>query len=269
MDELAAFHNLGWEKNRLDNETCSLEQVRTKDILGRSLPKQGVIIDVGGAAGVYALWLAQRGYLVHLVDLMPLHVQQAQQASAEQPDFPLASVRLGDARKLDFGDNSADVVLLFGPLYHLTERSDRLQALKEAYRILKPGGLVFTATISRFASMMDSMKNNRIVDEQFVDIVNHALLTGQHRNTTGNPKYFTTAYFHKPEEIISEVKDAGFEVKVSMAVEGVAYMDTDLASEWDNPILRERILELLRMTETEPTFMGASSHLITIGSKQA
>jgi len=92
MDELAAYYNLGREKGRLERGTGSLEQVRTQDILVRFLPKQGVIIDVGGAAGVYALWLARLGYQVHLVDLMPLHVQQAQQASAEQPDFPLASV---------------------------------------------------------------------------------------------------------------------------------------------------------------------------------
>jgi ubiquinone/menaquinone biosynthesis C-methylase UbiE len=254
-------------KDRLGHGTGTLEQVRTQDILGRFLPKQGTIIDVGGAAGVYALWLARLGYQVHLVDLMPLHVQQAQQASAEQLDFPLAGVHLGDACKLGFADNSADVVLLFGPLYHLTERADRIQALREAYRVLKPGGLVFTATISHFASLMDSFKNNFIQDAPFVDIVKHALLTGQHRNTTGDPRHFTTAYFHTVDEIESEVKDANFNLKTSLAVESVGYMDSNFASKWNDPVQRERILELLRLIEAEPTFIGASSHLITIGSK--
>lgn len=267
MDELAAYYNLGWEKDRLGAGTGSLEQVRTRDILGRFLPEKAVIIDVGGAAGVYALPLAQLGYQVHLVDLMPLHIQQAQQASDEQPNFPLASVRLGDARHLDFEDNSADVVLLFGPLYHLIEHTDRIQALKEAYRVLKPGGLVFTATISRFASMMDGYKSDYITNDLFAGMIEQVLLTGKHLNTSGDPRHFTTAYFHRPEEIVSEVQEANFTLKASLAVESVAWMAPNFANNWTNPVLRERILELLRMTESEPTMMGATSHLITIGCK--
>ncbi len=267
MDEIAAYYNLGKEQNRLTSGTGSLEQVRTRDILSRFLPQTGIIYDIGGGAGIYALPLARLGYQVHLVDLMPLHVQQAQVASAEQADFPLASLRVGDARHLDFADNSADAVLLFGPLYHLTERDDRIHALKEAYRVLKPGGQVFVATISRFGSFIDGFKSNYILDEAFAKSIKDTLVSGQHRNPTGKPGYFTTAYFHKPEEVPAEVEDAGFTWKASLAVEGVAWMDNDFASKWDDPKLREFILELLQMTETEATLIGASPHLITIGYK--
>jgi len=269
MDEIQAYYNLGKEQNRLSEGTGSLEQVRTLDILNRFLPTTGTIIDIGGAAGVYALPLAKRGYKIHLVDLVPLHVHQAQQASAEQSDFPLTSIRLGDARHLEFEDNIADAAFLFGPLYHLTEREDRVQALKEAYRILKPGGQVFVATISRFASFMDGFKSKFILDDQFADNVKQTLVTGQHRNPTRVPGYFTTAYFHKPEEVPAEIEDAGFIYKASLAVESMAWMDTDFANKWGNPTLREKILELLRMIEAEPTFIGASSHLITIGYKSS
>jgi ubiquinone/menaquinone biosynthesis C-methylase UbiE len=269
MDEITAYYNQGREQNRLAAGTGSLEQVRTLDILSRFLPKTGVVMDIGGGAGVYALPLAKLGYQVHLVDLIPLHVEQAQQASAEQPDFPLASVHLGDARHLYFEDNTADAALLFGPLYHLTEREDRVQALKEAYRILKPGGQVFVATISRFATVMDGFKSKFILDDQLADSVKQTLLTGQHRNPTQSPGYFTTAYFHTPEEVPAEIEDAGFTWKTLLAVESVAWMDTDFEVKWSNPVIRERILELLRMVETEETFIGASSHIITIGQKSA
>ncbi len=269
MDEISAYYNQGREQNRLISGTGSLEQVRTQDILSRFLPKTGVVIDIGGGAGVYALWLARLGYQVHLVDLMPLHIEQAQRASDEQPDFLLTSVRLGDARQLDFEDNTADAALLFGPLYHLTERADRVQALREAYRILKPGGQVLVATISRFASFMDGFKSKFILDDQFAEIVKETLVSGQHRNPTRFPGYFTTAYFHTPEEVPAEIEDAGFTWKTSLAVESVAWMDTDFDSKWNDPVLRERILGLLRMIETQETFIGASSHIITIGTKPA
>ena len=100
-----------------------------------SLP--AVIFDVGGGPGVYACWLAKQGYEVHLVDATPLHVELARQASQAQPDAPLASIEIGDACSLKRSDESCDVVLLFGPLYHLTERVDRLTALHEAHRVLR------------------------------------------------------------------------------------------------------------------------------------
>ncbi len=85
---------------------------------------------------------------MHLVDPVPLHVEQAGAASA-RAERPLATVLQGDARALPHDDASADAVLLLGPLYHLVERDDRLTALREARRVLRPGGVVVAAAISR------------------------------------------------------------------------------------------------------------------------
>src|SRR5436190_432260 len=93
-----------------------------QELLERYLPPApAVILDVGGGPGVYAYWLARRGYTVHLIDAVPLHVEEARLASSQQPDQPLASSAVGDARQLDWLDESVDAVLLLGPLYHLTE----------------------------------------------------------------------------------------------------------------------------------------------------
>jgi ubiquinone/menaquinone biosynthesis C-methylase UbiE len=121
------------------------------------LPPSSSTLDIGGAAGVYALWLARQGHEVHLVDPVPHHVEQARQASEAQATYPLASCTIGDARNVEYADRSADAVLLLGPLYHLTERAERLKALREAHRVLRPGGLVFAVTISRFASLLSGM----------------------------------------------------------------------------------------------------------------
>src|SRR5689334_14842138 len=119
--EIVAYYDRGGEAPRLASGPNQIEMARTQDVLQRVLPPPpAVIYDVGGGPGAYACWLARLGYEAHLVDLSPLHVEQARQASLAQPDAPLASCAVGDARQLARPDASVDAVLLLGPLYHLT-----------------------------------------------------------------------------------------------------------------------------------------------------
>lgn len=151
--EVLEYYQQGREAGRLP-EVNQLEFVRTQAILTARLPTApAVILDVGGGPGVYACWLATCGYEVHLMDPVPLHVAQALEASTRRPGHPIGSARVGDARRLAHVDQSTDVVLLLGPLYHLTDRADRLRALREAHRVLRPGGVLFAVGISRFASL--------------------------------------------------------------------------------------------------------------------
>src|SRR6266550_2049597 len=150
--EVLEHYASGYESQRLLHGSSQIELVRTQELVMRYVPPPpAVIFDVGGGPGVYACWLAKQGYEVHLVDATPLHVELARQASQAQPDTPLASIEVGDARLLKRPDESCNVVLMFGPLYHLTERVDRLTALHEAHRVLRSGGLLLAVGISRFA----------------------------------------------------------------------------------------------------------------------
>src|SRR5258707_15846216 len=150
-DDMAAYYNLGQEAARLGRGLGQLELARMQELLRRYLPPApAVIYDVGGGSGVYSCWLAALGYEVHLLDFMPLHVEQARQASAPPPDHPLASAEVGDARRLPRADARVDAVLLLGPLYHLTQRADRLAALRGAGRVARSGGEVLAAAITDF-----------------------------------------------------------------------------------------------------------------------
>lgn len=267
-NDLDVYYNQGREQGRLMNAGGLLEQARTQEIILRYLPNPpATILDVGGAAGIYALWLAGLGYTVHLVDLMPLHIEQALVASAAQPDHPLASACVGDARALDFSDASAGAVLMFGPLYHLPERDDRLAVLREARRVLKPGGLLFAATISRFASFLDGLMRGYLADDYFAELVGRDLTDGQHRNPRQLSGYFTTAFFHHPDEITQEVAEAGFRVEASLAVEGMAGFMPDFDTFWNDETLREQLLGFLRQVESDPAMLGATGHMITVGRK--
>jgi SAM-dependent methyltransferase len=128
--DIASHYSSGYEAARLRTGSGHLEDHRTRELLARFLPPLPArILDIGGGPGGYACWLAKQGYEVHLLDISPVHVQLAIEASARQPESPLASVQVGDACSLPWDAATANAVLLFGPLYHLTDRTDRLQAL--------------------------------------------------------------------------------------------------------------------------------------------
>jgi ubiquinone/menaquinone biosynthesis C-methylase UbiE len=256
------------ESSRLRIGFFQLEQARTQELILRHLPPApATIVDAGGGAGAYACWLAARGYKVHLIDPVPKHVEQARAASARQPEYPLASAEVGDARHLEHNDNSADAVLLLGPLYHLVEREDRLACLREAHRVLRPGGVLWGAGISHFASLFDSLANGFFDDPEFVPILTRDLAEGQHRNSTGNPIYFTDAFFHRPGELSRDFLAAGFQVLEIVAIEGPGWLARDFDRLWSDPVQRQRLLEVARRVEKEPSVLGATAHIMTIGKK--
>src|SRR3954447_14509206 len=157
---MRAYYEQGKERDRLNTPKGALEAERTQEILQRRLPPApAVIADVGGGPGHYALWLADQGHTVHHRDLMELHVDQLQALGN-----PSIHAAVGDARHLDLPDSSVDAVLLLGPLYHLPEREDRLQTLREARRIVRGGGPVFIAAISRWAPRLDGVLQERLYE---------------------------------------------------------------------------------------------------------
>jgi SAM-dependent methyltransferase len=267
--EIQAYYARGGELLRLFRTHGLIELARTQEIILRHLPPPpGTILDVGGGPGIYACWLAARGYRAHLIDAMPSHVEQARHASARQPGAPVASMRVGDARQLEEADATVDAVLLLGPLYHLTERDDRIQALREARRVLTAGGLLFAAGIGRFASLLSGMLDNVLGDPDKQSIIERDLRDGQHRNPT-DKDCFTTAFFHRPEELTSEVIQAGFDLVELLGVEGPAWLLPDLERRWTDPEERERLLQAARAVEREATLLGIHTHLLAVARRRA
>jgi 2-polyprenyl-3-methyl-5-hydroxy-6-metoxy-1,4-benzoquinol methylase len=158
MEEIQQHYNSIEEKDRLDVGLGLLEKERTRQIISKYLGGEKLkILDVGGAAGVYSFWLAELGHEVHLSDATPKHIMQARKIN-QDVSSKLVSSEVGDARHLDThkGD-TADAVLLLGPLYHLVEKQERISALKECFRVIKKGGKLFAAGINRYASLYDGL----------------------------------------------------------------------------------------------------------------
>ena len=265
LDEnILFYYNRGREQSRLERDLSRVEYLRTLDVLGRYLPTPpATVFDIGGGPGRYAVWLAGQGYTVSLLDPVPLHVEQARVALQ---DFEDAEAELGDARALPFNDTSADAVLLLGPLYHLTKRADRLKALREAKRVLKPGGILFAAVISRFASLLDGLSFGFLDDPAFVKIVESDLQTGVHQNPERRANYFTTAYFHRPEELGREIEEAGLQLEAFLGLEGPSHYLADLDATLSDAEKTATLLNLLRTTEKEPSLLGMSGHILAVAT---
>jgi ubiquinone/menaquinone biosynthesis C-methylase UbiE len=252
------------EEHRLTGGLAELELVRTREVLRRHLPPPPArVLDVGGGTGVHARWLLADGYQVHLVDLTPRHVERAR---AELAGAGLTAA-VGDARRLDPPDASFDAVLLLGPLYHLDERADRAAALAEACRVVRPGGLVAAAAISRFASLFDGLARQFLFDPVFREIVRGDLRDGRHTNPDDRPHWFTTAYFHHPDELRDEVAAEGLRVLDVVGIEGLAGWLAQLDPRWYDDGDRATIVESARLVEREPTLLGLSAHLLAVAER--
>jgi len=233
-----------------------LEFIRMQELLRRLLPPPpGRVLDVGGGTGVHASWLAEDGYSVHLIDPVPRHVAVARDISAGT-----FSVVEGDARALEEPDDSADIVLLLGPLYHLVERSDRMAALQEARRVLRPRGVVAGSAISRHAALLD-FTTKGLLDSRALELIRELLERGVHDARLG----FTRAHFHTPGEAAGELTEAGFDHVDVFGIEGPGWMALDASPEERVDSLMPSALECARLAEQDPALVSTSAHLLAIG----
>lgn len=259
------YYSSGIELTRLAKDIGPLELVRTRELMARYLPPTpATIYDIGGSYGPYTFWLAGMGYQAHLLDAIPLHIEQARK-TAEDPAAPqLAGMHVGDARCLPFADDSAEVVIVHGPLYHLVAKSDRLTALREAYRVLKPGGLLLAFAISSYASTLFAIRHGHVWDKDYLAICESEVTTGHHERPAGWQSGFITTFFHHPSVLIAELQEGGFACESVLGIHGPAWNVPDFTAGWNNPAHRDVILQIARLTEHEPVL---SPHMMAIARK--
>jgi ubiquinone/menaquinone biosynthesis C-methylase UbiE len=266
-DKIKAFYAKKGEKDRLELEHFKLEGIRTKEIINRYLVAKNMkIADIGGGPGYYAFWLQAQGHNVSLIDLSPINIELANDHSKEN-GISLTQCRTGDATELDLDDNQFDLVLLLGPLYHLIHEEERIKALSEAKRIVKPGGYILSAVISRYASLFDGIKRDLITDDRFRKLLMDDLDTGIHLNETDNSEYFTSAYFHTIDEIKKETRESGLQFEKLIAVESFGWIINGFTEKSQNESFMQLLQQLLNKVEGNDDLVAMSLHIISVARK--
>ena len=241
------------EWDRLAEGRGRLEFLRTTEIVLRNLPPPpAVVADIGGGPGRYALWLAQRGYQVEHRDLVPWHVQELRQNARDRPGVRTA---VADARDLALAASAVDAVLLLGPLYHLSKRADRLRALAEANRIVRPGGPVFAGAVSRWAPRIPALR----------EALPRAERTGELPRLTQDSWF---GYCHRPQQLRAELNAVGLEVADLVSVDVPALLMADITERMNDPVDRAVVLDAARVLERIPEILGIGPHLLATATSR-
>ena len=234
-------------------------------VLGEHLPSPPrQILDIGGGPGRYTLHLSRLGHRVTLLDLSRKSLDLALELATAEGIYLPPPIQ-GDATALpDDLTEQFDAVLLLGPLYHLLAYEARLAAVREAHRVLRPGGYVFAAFITRFAPLRDVAIHSPqwIVDnsERFRQLLE------QGENPAYESSAFPDSYFARPEEIAPLMEAGGFATLALQGVEGIIAGHEEAVNALEGEVW-EAWVALNERLGREPSLYGAADHLLYSGQR--
>lgn len=259
MTELEAYYNKFNEDKRLDSRHGQVEYITSMKYIRRSIgeaapgrePADIRILDVGAGTGRYAVPLAREGYDVSAVEPVRHNLGRLRQKSSAVKAYQ------GSAGKLRrFADESFDVTLLFGPMYHLHGWEDKLAALTEARRVTRRGGRILVAYImNEYAVLTYAFKERHIAEGLSGGMLDQDF----HCTDKANPLYS----FVRLEDMERLCGEAGLIRIQTVAADGAAnYMRPFL-----NALTEEEFEQFIRYhlaTCERMELMGASAHTVDI-----
>jgi len=257
-----SYENYNEESRLTTDNARKVEFITTVRVIDGLLPQNAKILDCAAGTGIYSFYLAERGYDMTALDITPRHVELMKKELEGKPYA--MDIALNDARYLGtFSDASFDAVLCMGPLYHLTEESERQQCLNECFRVLKKGGLLISAYINRFFVISLITTNDfKYLEQDFID---NLVKTGTLKSD--DPMCFwTDAYFDTPKTIENTYNNLDIEIVDHVATDGMSIF------------LREKINKMNEkefgawcdyhyLTCREKSMMGISNHGLIVGKK--
>lgn len=234
-----------------------LEFERTQEVIHARLSAGSQVLDIGGGTGVHAAALASRGDRVVLIDPVPRHVEIARDRNLD--------AHVGDALNLEavVGERrDFDAALLLGPLYHLDARADRLEALRVAARVVRPGGWIFAGAISRCMAhvFLSTVAPATRGEPGVPDSWSQLMVTGK---SPGSSSGFPGAHFHTSQELADELTDADLTDVVVHGLEGPGGMALEVTRARDDAQLAAARL-LAEAVDTLPGLRDLSQHLLGV-----
>lgn len=247
------------DRRLVKDNSHSIEFITTTKYLDRYMSEGDKVLEVGAATGRYSFYYAQSGCDVTALELSEKHVDIMKDKLKNNP----CSMEIFQGNALDlseFNDEVYDVVLCLGPIYHLTTEEDRTRCIKECLRVLKPGGLIAIAYISKFAHFADSIKRNK-------EDINDIGLQNIVRDGIESDDAKACFYFSTYDEIEKMMHDNEIQKTVHIATDGIADMLRSSVNDFND---EEFDLWLKYHLDTceNPNLIGYSKHGLYIGRKK-
>lgn len=268
FEKIKKYYHEFDEKNRLKKSYSGrLEYERTINILEENLPKEGMILDLGCAAGVYSFFLAKKGYHMYLADLSEDLINLAKKKKEEELQENIISCDVVNAVDLSsFLDEQFDAVLLFGPLYHLLEKEEREKCAKEVNRVLKKNGQLFASYIPYLSGSIAIIDRYfRHPDQVDEENLREVFLSGKFNNISD--KGFQEGYYPSSEEIKKLFEGHGFNTLKIVSVRSFGYEKEDFLYQVKNTEMFDNIIQLIKQTSEIPEIVEMCGHAIYIGKK--
>ena len=235
-------------------------------ILTHYLNKSCKILDLGGGAGVYSFPLANLGNEVILADFSPKLIEEARNKKDLEKVDNLISCDIENAINLSYENDTFDVVLLFGPLYHLLDEDEREKCINEIYRVLKNGGLIFASFIPYLSGSIAIIDRYFRHNEQVnVDNLNKVFETGKFNNNSLSG--FQEGYYPTLDEIKKLFSKNGFEQIDMLSIRGIGYEKEDSLYNIKDKEMFNKIIEIIEKTSRKEEIISMCGHAMYIGRK--
>ena len=256
---LTKFYENYDEDGRLLSRHGMVEYLTTMRYIGRYLKPGMRVLEIGAATGRYSHALAREGYRVDAVELVQHNIDIFR--ANTQPGENV-TVRQGDARNLScFADDTYDVTLLLGPMYHLFTEEDQRRALAEAIRVTRPGGVVFAAYCGNDATLVQfCFGRGMLKEERYRKLVDPVTF-----KASSDPAELFQLY--RREEIDALMAD--------FSAQRLHFVGTDMATNYMRPEVDSMDEEFFNLYLQyhfsiceRPDLVGASHHFLDVFRKR-
>jgi S-adenosylmethionine-dependent methyltransferase len=266
MSVIAEFYkDAQKEWDRLDIPLCRIEFAATLDLIDTYFATGARVADIGGGPGRYMIELLKRGCLATLVELSPEIVAFAK-AKVTENGLKADAFLVGDARDLSsLPRQHFNGILALGPLYHLTERSERVAFLRDARSCLRPDGILIAAYLNAWGIARSLLTDDPM---WFADNGNvERLLTGASFVGPRACSGFTECHWSTPDDALAEIREAGFVILEEIGAEGFANGARNEIAKIanDSPTAFEQIVALGVVTSKLPQYRRATDHFLIVG----
>lgn len=237
--------------------------------LNRYLPPNGAVLDAGGGPGRYAIALAKQGYRLTLLDISEANIQYARRkiegaGVVKQFDACLT----GDAQDLHaFPNETFDAVLCMGPLYHLQALDDRLQCLRECWRVMKPAAPLVITALPRLTYLRDSLRSGTIAGISKPEL---QVLDEIYERGYSHQSRVPQTYYCNPNEVKIWLEQTNFDLLTLASCHGfAAFMDERVNEIGKNAESWNALVRWVLNTCEDSFALSMAEHWIGVGKKRS